>query len=158
VRLVIADTGPINYLILIGHIDILPGLFERVIVPDIVLAELSHALAPASVQRWVAAAPDWLEVEESPAVGLSAGIHQGEAAAIELASRLHADLLLMDDRKGVIAAERQGLNVTGTLGVLDFAADRGLIDFAEAVSALKITTFRMPLSLLDELLNKHRGS
>jgi predicted nucleic acid-binding protein len=128
------------------------------IVPGIVLAELSHELAPAPVQRWVAAAPDWLEVAESPAVMPSAGVHRGEAAAIALASRLHADVLLMDDRKGVIAAERQGLNVTGTLGVLDLAAERGLIDFAQAVSALKLTTFRMPLSLLGELLDKHKGS
>jgi predicted nucleic acid-binding protein len=99
----------------------------------------------------VAAVPDWLEVDESPAVALSAGIHKGEAAAIALASRLGADLLLMDDRKGVMLAERQGLNVTGTLGVLDFAAEHSLIDFAQTVS-----TFRMPLSLLDELLNKHK--
>jgi predicted nucleic acid-binding protein len=32
VRLVIADTGPVNYLILIGHIDILPALFDKVIL------------------------------------------------------------------------------------------------------------------------------
>jgi predicted nucleic acid-binding protein len=80
VRLVIADTGPINYLILIGHVDILPRLFERVIIPGIVLAELAHEFALASVQRWAPAAPDRLEVEESPAVALSAGIHKGEAA------------------------------------------------------------------------------
>jgi predicted nucleic acid-binding protein len=114
VRLVIADAGPNHYLILIGHINIILRLFERVVLPGIVLAELSHELAPASVQRWVAAAPAWLEVVESPAVKLSAGIHRGEAAAIALASRLRADLLLMDDRKGVNAAEREGLNVTGT--------------------------------------------
>jgi predicted nucleic acid-binding protein len=112
VRLVIDDAGPINDHVLIGHTEILPRLFERVIVPGIVLEELSHELAPASVQRWVAAAPDWLEVAESPAVTPSAGVHKGGAAAIALASRLHADVLLMDDRKGVIAAERQGLNVT----------------------------------------------
>jgi predicted nucleic acid-binding protein len=51
-------------------------------------------------------------------------------------------LLLMDDCKGVIAAERQGLNVTGTLRVLDLAAAHTLIDFAQAVSALKLTRFR----------------
>ena len=70
-RLVIADTGPINYLILIGQVDILPRLFERVIIPSIVLAELSRELAPASVQRWAAAAPGWIEVDESPAVALT---------------------------------------------------------------------------------------
>ena len=157
-RLVVADTGPIHYLVLIGHIDILPRLFERVVLPSLVLAELSHELAPACVKRWAAAAPAWLEVAESPTVTLSAGIHKGEAAAIALATLLHADLLLMDDRRGVIAAERQGLNVTGTLGVLEFAAGHGLLDFAQAVSALKLTTFRMPLALLGELLNKHEGS
>jgi hypothetical protein len=63
----------------------------------------------------------------------------------------------MDDRKGVIAEERQGLNVTGTLGVLDLAAEHRQIDFAQAVTALKVTTFRMPLLLLGELLDKHRA-
>jgi predicted nucleic acid-binding protein len=104
----IADTGPINYLILIGHKEILRRLFERVIVPRIVLSELSHELAPASVRRWVAAVPDWLEVAESPAVTPSAGVHKGETAAIALASRLHADVLLMDDRKGVICRRKTG--------------------------------------------------
>jgi predicted nucleic acid-binding protein len=158
VHLVIADTGPVHYLILIGHINLLPRLFERVILPGVVLTELSHELAPVPVQRWARAAPAWLEVAESPATTLSAGIHKGEAAAIALASQLRADLLLMDDRKGVIAAERQGLNVTGTLGVLDLAAERGLIDFAETVTALKLTSFRMPLALLGELLDKHQES
>jgi hypothetical protein len=36
VQLVVADTGPINYLILIGHIDVLPALFQRVILPAVV--------------------------------------------------------------------------------------------------------------------------
>jgi hypothetical protein len=31
-QLVVADTGPINYLILIGHIDILPAMFPKVIL------------------------------------------------------------------------------------------------------------------------------
>lgn len=108
-----------------------------------------------SVQRWIAAAPAWLEIAESPAVTLSCRIHKGEAAATALASALHADLVLMDDRQGVLAAEQQGLNVTGTLGVLDLAAERNLIDFTQATIALKQTTFRMPLVLLNELLEKH---
>lgn len=32
-RLVIADTGPINYLIQIGHIELLPRMFEKVALP-----------------------------------------------------------------------------------------------------------------------------
>jgi predicted nucleic acid-binding protein len=107
-------------------------------VPGIVPAELSHELAPESVQCWVAADPDWLNIDESRAGALFDGIHKGEAAAFALASRLHTDLLLMDDRKGVITAERQGLNLTGTLAVLDFAAKHMLLDFAEAAPILSV--------------------
>ena len=37
-RLVIADTGPVNYLVLIGNIDLLPALFDKVILPSAVQA------------------------------------------------------------------------------------------------------------------------
>ena len=42
-RIVIADTSPLNYLILIGHIDIIPGLFEKVMLPSVVRDELTVA-------------------------------------------------------------------------------------------------------------------
>lgn len=64
-RLVIADTGPINYLILIGHIDLLPALFEKVILPSAVLAELTAVNTPLPVRNWVATPPVWLEVLET---------------------------------------------------------------------------------------------
>jgi hypothetical protein len=55
---------------------------------------------------------------------------------------LCADLLLIDDRKGARAARWKDLRVTGILAVLDLAAERGLIDFARAISLLEGTTFR----------------
>lgn len=63
-RLVIADTGPVNYLIQIGHIDLLPLLFDRIAIPNAVETELSHALAPASVRLWITNAPAWLEIQD----------------------------------------------------------------------------------------------
>ena len=83
------------------------------------------------------------------------GLDEGETAAIALAISLGADLLLMDDRKGVIVARGKGLRVTGTLGVLDIAAQRGLVNFARAVNRLRGTTFRIPEALLDSLMKKH---
>ena len=154
-RLVIADTGPINYLILIGHIDLLPRLFERVVLPAAVHAELCNSLAPPAVQRWIADCPAWLEITDTPAPVLAAGMHRGEAAAIALAATLHADLLLIDDRRGARAAKQQGLRTTGTLGLLDIAAERGMVDFAGAIRALESTTFRRPEALLQALVNKH---
>ena len=45
--IVVADTGPINYLILIGEIEILPALFERVVIPLSVCEERKRPRAPA---------------------------------------------------------------------------------------------------------------
>ena len=161
-RLVIADTGPLNYLILIGRIDLLPALFEKVVLPTTVRSELASSKAPTFVRAWVANLPTWVEVCESPfshAEDASLqGIDAGEKAAIQLAVSLNADLLLMDDRKGVNAAQRKGLRVTGTLGILDLAAQRGLADFTQAVERLRKTNFRVPRALLDALLEKYQDN
>jgi predicted nucleic acid-binding protein len=158
VRLVIADTSPVNYLILIGHIDVLPHLFERVVLPGAVQAELADPLAPPAVRRWIASPPVWLEVVEAQDVAAVAGLDKGEAAAIALAEWLHADLLLIDEREGSRAAKSRGLRVTGTLGILDLAAERGMLDFNEAIQELERTSFRRPESLLDALRMKHKGN
>ena len=159
-RLVIADAGPLNYLILIGHIDLLPLLFEKVVLPTTVQTELASRKAPPFVRDWIANLPAWVEVREAPLSQAEdaslQGIDAGEKAAIQLAASLNADLLLMDDRKGVNAAQRKGLRVTGTLGILDLAAQRGLAEFAQAVEQLRQTNFRVPQALLDALLEKHK--
>jgi predicted nucleic acid-binding protein len=86
VRLIIADTGPINYLVLIGSIDLLPILFEKVILPSAVQAELTDPDAPPSVRSWIADPPAWLEVHETPGhqfdLGSVEGLDEGETAAI----------------------------------------------------------------------------
>jgi hypothetical protein len=56
-ELVVADTSPINYLILIGRINLLRQLDKRVLVPPAVVVELKHPLAPKPVQGWAANAP-----------------------------------------------------------------------------------------------------
>jgi predicted nucleic acid-binding protein len=159
VRLVIADTGPLNYLILIGHVGVLPVLFEKVILPATVQGELASIKAPPLIRHWIANLPAWLEVrkgliDQGDDASLK-GIGAGEKAAIQLAASLRADLLLMDDRKGVNAALGKGLRVTGTLGILDLAARRGLVDFAQAVEQLRRTNFRVPQALLQALLERH---
>ena len=52
-RVVVADAGPIHYLVLIGHIEILPALFEKVIIPFVVPDELARAAAPDAVRNWI---------------------------------------------------------------------------------------------------------
>ncbi|MGD1072835.1 MAG: DUF3368 domain-containing protein [Bryobacteraceae bacterium] len=133
-------------------------MFERVAVPVAVQAELSHALAPASVRLWITQPPAWLEIHDTTFLPRVSGLDEGETAAIALAESLHADLLLIDERDGFRVAQKRGLRVTGTLGLLDLAADRGLVDFAKAIRLLEGTTFRRPRALLEALLLKHKGS
>ena len=60
--LVVADAGPLHYLVLTGDIELLPKLFERVLVPQVVRDELANAEAPQAVRDWIARAPGWLDV------------------------------------------------------------------------------------------------
>jgi predicted nucleic acid-binding protein len=158
-RLVVADTGPLNYLVLIGDIELLPKLFGRVLTPQAVCDELADHDAPTAVREWVARRPAWLDVRRNPDFrpddAKTAKLDRGERAAIALASALMADLVLMDDQEGVAAARRAGLVVVGTLGVLDLAARRGMIDLADAFMRLKATSFYYRQGLLDALLTQH---
>jgi predicted nucleic acid-binding protein len=129
-------------------------LFERVALPSAVQAELCNPLAPPPVRHWIATPPAWLEIHDASNLPQVSGLDEGETAAIALAESLHADLLLIDEREGFRVAQRRGLRVTGTLGILDLAADRGLILFAEAIRELERTSFRRPAALLQALLEK----
>lgn len=128
-RLVVADTSPLFYLLSIGHIELLPQLFGTVVIPDAVNHELCHPAAPRLVREWAAVLPAWIEVapvEPSNDAALRP-LGAGERAAITLALSMHADLILIDERKGKQVAVKKGFEVTGTLGVLRLAARRGLV-------------------------------
>lgn len=159
-RVVVADTGPLNYLVLIEHVSVLPALFDTVFVPQAVRSELDHTETPAPVRAWIAAPPPWLEIRPS-SVGPGADLRAldvGERDAILLARTLDAELILMDDRAGVAVARGKGLAVTGTLGLLDLAARRGLIDLEAAFARLRTTSFRCRPDLFDTILAAHRAA
>ena len=62
--IVVADTSPLNYLILIGEADLLHRLYSRVLIPQGVLSELRHPRTPSAVVEWVNHRPAWLEVRQ----------------------------------------------------------------------------------------------
>lgn len=155
-RWVVADAGPLNYLVLIEHEDVLPTFFDKIFVPRIVLAELTHPEAPPAVRSWASNPPSWLEVRDSPHLNdpLLQRLHRGERVAIELVVSLAANLLLMDDRSGVAVARAKGFAVTGTLGLLDLAARRHLIRLHDAFTRLKNTNFRYPPNIMASLSSR----
>jgi hypothetical protein len=121
--IVVSDTTPLNYAILIGQIDGNP--------------------------------PAWLEIrdidfdEESGTV-----LDAGELAAPALAELLHANILLMDDRRGYEEAVRRDLRAVGTLGVLAEAASQKLIDLPKVLEHLRQTNFFISPQVLQSLTNR----
>ncbi|MGB6689918.1 MAG: DUF3368 domain-containing protein [Terracidiphilus sp.] len=154
--IVIADTSPINYLILIGHIDILPQLYGRILIPLAISEELLHNRTPESVKDWFRSAPAWLEKhpisqEVEPALEL---LGKGESEAITLAREIGADRIILDDVDARHAAEERGIPVIGTLGVLREAAQTGLLDLADALHKLKQTSFFAAPDLIRRILDE----
>lgn len=123
--IVVSDTSPLTALLTVGQAGILPRLFTEVIIPKAVETELL---------RTHPALPDWLQVRllSDPAKAeLYAGsVDRGEAEAIALAEALHADHLLIDERKGRRLAQRRGVPVVGLLGVVLMARRAGFIPSA----------------------------
>jgi predicted nucleic acid-binding protein len=140
--IVVSDTSPLNYLVLIGAIEVLPALFDEIYAPAEVIDELKHSGAPVSVKVWIQSPPDWLRVA-APSIGVTTSIRlgPGETQAIALAKELQADLILIDERKGRKVAAEHGLKAVGTLNVLEFASERGLIDIKTTLETLRQTSF-----------------
>ena len=61
--IVISDTSPLNYLVMVGKQDILPMLFGKIIVPEAVMRELQARAAPPEVRQWLRTRPNWLEMK-----------------------------------------------------------------------------------------------
>jgi predicted nucleic acid-binding protein len=60
--IVVSDTSPVCYLVLIDGIDLLQNLYGRVIIPQAVYKELTAVRSPVKVQAWIAQHPKWIEV------------------------------------------------------------------------------------------------
>ncbi|MEZ5366851.1 MAG: hypothetical protein R2748_32055 [Bryobacterales bacterium] len=140
--IVVADTSPINYLILIGSVDVLPSLYGEILSPPAVIRELSADASPPAVRAFIADPPQWFSSRDSVApLDPSGALDDGEQEAIHLAREIGADLLLMDDAAGRSAASVFGLRVVGVVGVLVAGGRRNLLDFEAAFSALEGTSF-----------------
>jgi len=101
---VVADSSPINYLLLIDVIQILPELFGGIFIPDAVFRELQRAATPPKVAAWMSSPPSWLHQEnvDSPLNDEELDkLGDSEREAITIALAHPSDtLLLIDEGKG----------------------------------------------------------
>jgi predicted nucleic acid-binding protein len=154
--IVVADTSPLNYLVRLGHTEILHQLYGRVLAPSAVLTEMPHPDAPSEVRAWAAAPPSWLEVATfvnlEPTLPRDLGA--GEREAISLALERRADVLLIDEFAGRQQARARQISVAGTLAVLLQAGLRGYLDFPKELGRLRQLRFRASPAIEAEMFDR----
>ena len=153
---VAADTGPLRYLAEIGHADLLGQLFDTVLIPPAVFQELRNPATPAVVRQWIETKRTWLETRPIRQMQIIPSLDPGENEAICLALENNAGAVLLDERRGRKVARALGLPVAGTLGVLELAAERGLVEFAVAIERLRRTSIFLAPAIIAGALERDR--
>jgi predicted nucleic acid-binding protein len=145
----VSNSSPLIALAAIGQFHLLPALYDVVLIPAAVSAEIQ----PSIPKR-----PDWLQLKPLanavPAVVGRRGLGAGEREAISLSLELSAKRVILDDRPARRLAQALGLKVVGTLGILLVAKRRGLIERVRPLlDALAAQSFFMSAQLYRELLD-----
>jgi uncharacterized protein len=125
---VVSNTSPLIALSSIGHIDILHTLYGDISIPNAVFEEITKDDLPGCEE---VSSLDWFKRKaienKDEAASLTLELDLGEAEAITLSRELKADLLLIDERKGKLVADRFSIRNIGVLGVLLEAKHKNLI-------------------------------
>lgn len=126
---VIVNSTPLIILCNIGKLEILKELYEEIVIPQAVYAEVT-VKEDSACQQIVSA--EWIHVEQikdqSDKRMYKAKLHAGEVEVMILAQEDEkADLVVIDDNAAKKTAKYLGLTVTGTVGILLKAKKRGII-------------------------------
>jgi predicted nucleic acid-binding protein len=153
---VVSDTTPLHYLILIGQDSVLKTLYGQVIVPPAVLQELGHPAAPPAISAWAKTPPVWLTVQSPTEIPARFdNLDFGERQALALAKEIQAELVLLDDKVARRFAESEAMKVKGTLGIVADAAKAGLLNFRVTVEALQRTTMHLEPQLAERIIAEY---
>jgi len=125
---VVSNTTPIISLLKIGQLNLLHKLYEEVYIPQEVFNEIEAGKNKDFYTNL--SIIEWLKIEKikaPKALNYFLDLDKGEAEAIILASELNADLIILDETLGRFHAKHAGLKITGTIGVLLKAKQKGFI-------------------------------
>lgn len=82
--IVVSDTTPINYLIRLDKFSILGAVFDRIVIPRSVFAELTAPNAPPANHKQLSALPDSFEIRSARHIDLVKGLLDFESTVREL--------------------------------------------------------------------------
>ena len=143
---IICDTSPLQYLHQLRHLDILPSLAARVLVPTAVVEELGEGLR-LGLDLPDVHALDWAEVVSpgsAPTLPLVTDLGPGELEVMALALEHRDAVVVLDDRVARNVARTLDLKMTGTLGLLLDVKRLGRIERVEPLmNELESLGFRL---------------
>lgn len=127
----VSDSSPLIVLAKVGHFVTLNRVFPRVYISNQVHDEIVVAGAGLPGAAEVAAAA-WIHVKNLEHLEVAAaqrhhGLGSGEMSTILLAKQISADLALLDDKRARSVALTQGLQILGSLGLLEFFYKSGFL-------------------------------
>lgn len=155
--IVVSDASPLIALAAINRLELLRDLYTELVIPTAVYNEVT-AIRPTAPGAYDVREAKWIQVRPAGnralVEALTLELDVGESEAIALAVELDADLLLMDERRGRMAATRLGRRVVGVLGLVIEAKAAGfLLAVRPILNALTTHAgFRISPVLLEKVL------
>jgi predicted nucleic acid-binding protein len=145
-KIIICDTSCLILLQKINELEILHLHFGKILTTIEVAIEFGEVL------------PDWISTQQPSTVNYNllfeTKLGRGESSAIALASEFSDCLLIIDDLKARKTAQKLGLKVIGTLGLLVDAKLKGNIPSIKPfLEKIKQTNFRISNQLENLLLD-----
>lgn len=132
-RKVVVNTTPLIALAEIGQLHLLKDLYGSIEIPNAVFEEIKSEPAYSEVRE----ALDWICVVsvEKPDQEkmLRSRLHAGEVEVILYAKDSQADLVILDDKLARKTAQYMDLTITGTLGVILKAKEKGFIKYVKPI-------------------------
>ena len=152
---VVVNATPVIALALINQLDLLRRVYGEALIPPAVRAEVL-AGGPGSPGFVELQRAEWIRVtdlQDPRRADLLSDLDRGEAEVIALAQELNATLVIVDERLARRHVRRLGLKLTGTLGVLLKAKERGLIPVVKPlIDRLQRGGFRLDYFVIAEVL------
>ena len=151
--IVVCDSSPLIALLSVDRIDLLKKLFDTVLIPPAVCSEVFGVSRTLEI-------PDFMHIEapnsKTSVRFLSMSLHLGESEAITLAIEKQVNRIILDDKLARNTADRLGLCVIGTLGVLMLAKEKAFLTEIRPLIDQMIDkiSFRIAPSVLKRVLTQ----
>lgn len=144
-KAIICDTSCLILFDKINFLTILNSCYESVYITAPIAKEYGKSL------------PDWIQIKQVRNIALQHTLTQiigeGEASAIALTFNLPETLVVLDDLKARKVAKSLKIKITGSLGILVRAKERGYIDkLLPVLNKVQQTDFRISENIIRKIL------